>query len=129
MAAAGLQEAHDLLMANKPEDAEHDSTTCPLCALKSSLIEPGETVSDAKYTEEDAKALVSAAVAEATAPLAAQIAALTAYEAAEAVAADKAHNVSASLSTTLPRSEINAAICGVERTRRHVAMPSVDPSR
>ena len=95
MAAAGLQEAHDLLMANKPEDAEHDSTTCPLCALKSSLIEPGETVSEAKYTEEDAKALVSAAVAEATAPLAAQIAALTADEAAEAVAADKAAAVEA----------------------------------
>lgn len=57
----GLKSLHDRLLAEKPDGANHDSDTCPLCAMDdSSLDTPGGAVT---YTEEELQAAVDKAVA------------------------------------------------------------------
>jgi hypothetical protein len=61
----GLKAIHDHLLASMPEGAEHESTTCSLCALE--VIEdttPGGSMPET-FTQEE----VEAAITAATAPL------------------------------------------------------------
>lgn len=71
---AGLIEVHQKLLTEKPEGAEHDEKSCPLCALAAEgtapHVEPEgtmtTTVADpATFTAEDVKSQVDAAVAAA----------------------------------------------------------------
>lgn len=65
-----LRVMHDKLLAQKPDGAEHDETTCPIC----SSDETEEHMSDKTFTEDE----VAAKVAEATASLEDRIAELEA---------------------------------------------------
>lgn len=59
--AIGLKALHDRLLDLKPDDAEHDRSTCSLCALE--VIEdttPGGSMPEA-FSQEDLDAAVSAA--------------------------------------------------------------------
>ena len=81
-----LKAFHDLLLAEKPEGAEHDEAQCPVCTPDAGTehdSNQGEPVSDTTYTEADLSARVDAAVAEATKPL---IEKIGSFESAEGVA-------------------------------------------
>lgn len=74
--STGLKGLHDRLVSRMPPGAEHSGDTCPLCALEAELdggildYEPrGGSMSDKVFSEEDLKAAVDKAVAEATSPL------------------------------------------------------------
>lgn len=58
-----LKEQHDQMLADKPSGVEHDTESCPFCNP-----EQGGDMSGTTYTEEDLKAAVEEAVAEALAP-------------------------------------------------------------
>lgn len=70
-----VKERHDALLACKPVEASHNASTCPLCeegfgAPESSHVNDSPERGDmSKYTEEQ----LQAAIAEATAPLQAQL--------------------------------------------------------
>src|SRR4051794_37605136 len=66
----GAKELHDLLLDRQPDGAEHDKATCPHCVLSASAAddEPGGSMAQT-YTEEELRAAVDKAVAEAIAPL------------------------------------------------------------
>ncbi len=60
------EELHDLLLASKPEGAIHEKDKCPICASGVSTASQEENVDEAKFTQEQLDALVSAAVEKAT---------------------------------------------------------------
>lgn len=74
-----LQAFHDRLIAQKPDGAEHDETTCPLCAM---AADPNTTTRGApimaELSDEEIQAKIDQAVAAATAPLQSRINELTA---------------------------------------------------
>lgn len=75
-----LRALHDRLLAEKPDDADHDETTCPLCGEE----EPPEGGHVETFTPEQLQAAVDKAVAEATAPLQTKIVELEASKEKEA---------------------------------------------
>lgn len=89
-----LKELHDRLLAERPDGAEHDEASCPMCAMENSATITGGGASTAStegglmttLTQEEHEAALQAAVekavSEATAPLTEKIAAF------EAAAAD-----------------------------------------
>lgn len=74
IALRSAKEVHDALLAEKPEDADHDITQCALCAMTDAdPDETGDTGGTMTYTEEELRAACDAAVTTATAPLAAKV--------------------------------------------------------
>lgn len=74
------KELHDQLIASKPEGANHDSSTCPLCKVApvtaASAVNPsggGPAVDEKTFTETELKAAVDKAIAEAITPLEAEL--------------------------------------------------------
>lgn len=59
------QAVHDLLLANKPDGAEHDPTSCAFCTKKASEEEEDD-VTDAVFTTEQHEALLASAIEEAS---------------------------------------------------------------
>jgi hypothetical protein len=59
-----LKALHDQMLAEKPEGASHDEAECLICSN-----DGGEPMGDALFTEEEVKAAVDRAVAEATSSL------------------------------------------------------------
>ena len=55
------KEIHDALLANKPDDAEHDAETCSFCGSVEAASEE-ETVAETIYTHEQHETLLNAAV-------------------------------------------------------------------
>ncbi len=70
------EELHDLLLASKPEGAIHEKDKCPICSEVSTASQE-ENVDEAKFTQEQLDALVSAAVEKATEEAAAEVTATT----------------------------------------------------
>ncbi len=58
------QAVHDLLLANKPDGAEHDPLSCAFCTSKASKEEEDE-VTDAVFTAEQHEQLLASAIEEA----------------------------------------------------------------
>ncbi len=59
------QAVHDLLLANKPDGAEHDPLSCAFCTNKASEEEEDD-VTDAVFTTEQHEALLASAIEEAS---------------------------------------------------------------
>ena len=59
------QALHDLLLANKPEGAEHDAKACAFCTAAASLKEEGKVTDQAIFTQEQHDALLASAVEKA----------------------------------------------------------------
>lgn len=61
-----LKVLHDQLLASKPEGAEHDEATCPLCAMEtdeSHDTNPGGSMPES-FTQDDLDAAIAAATAD-----------------------------------------------------------------
>ena len=58
------QRIHDLLLANKPDGAEHDPLSCAFCTNKASEEEEDD-VTDAVFTKEQHEQLLASAIEEA----------------------------------------------------------------
>lgn len=80
-----LKEEHDQLLAAMPEDATHDAVDCPFCEEADSKIQTATEGGDMSktYTEDE----LAAAVAEAVAPVADELATLKASREAQEVEA------------------------------------------
>lgn len=77
------EELHDLLVAMKPAEFEHGPANCGLCAERAGVAPSNQEGSVSTYTEEQ----VQAKLAEALAPLQAQLAELEKAQTAEQIAA------------------------------------------
>ena len=74
----GLKTIHDLVLAAGPEDLAHDKEECEICQMPPVSEQTRRGEMDPKsYTEEELKAEIAKAIAEATGPLQTQIAELT----------------------------------------------------
>lgn len=81
-----LLQMHDWFVANQPEGATHPSD-CPFCSGEfASLIQEGKSVAKT-YEEDEVQALVSSSIAEAVAPLQAELDTLKAGDAEAAMRA------------------------------------------
>ncbi len=60
------QAVHDLLLANKPDGAEHDPLACGFCTKKASKEEEDDVTDAAVFTTEQHEALLASAIEEAS---------------------------------------------------------------
>jgi DNA repair exonuclease SbcCD ATPase subunit len=110
-----MKALHDRLLAEKPDGAVHEPESCPLCAMEDANAGGGNVTT---YTEDEVQARVSAAVAEATAPLEAKLNELTQTSetaaAVQAVRAELEPKIS-DLQTQLDAAVLEAANATAER--------------
>lgn len=124
-----LKTLHDRLLADKPDGAAHDESSCPLCALEAidnegttfdDQPEGGSMSDDAKtYTEDDLKAAVDKAVADATSELNAQLSELkNSQEQAEIDKAVAAAQAEADEKIKELQSKLDAAVLEAETEKK-----------
>lgn len=114
---SSLKSVHDRLMAEKPEDAVHDSDGCPLCAMD----EGGQAGDEMTYSDEELASRVEAAVEAAKKPLEDRIAELetevqtTEVEQAKAALRASFEPQIAELQTRLDEAVLEAANAATQR--------------